>query len=596
MRKIKSNTTSDSRKLGKYQLHYSSFAPRLPKSLLLWSDFICTVLKIRKIHPVLLSLLSGVILSLAWPERGFPGLLFIGFLPLLLAEENLYQNREKTIKFSALIYSYPGFLLWNLLTTWWIVNSTFVGAALAIILNSLFMSIVFQAFHWTRKKLSGSPVGYLALISYWIALEYLHLNWDLNWPWLNLGNGFATWYKWVQWYEYTGTFGGTLWVLSGNLVIFRAFKEFETQNAKRKMQNAKLQWPPSLFRWPGLAFLWILLPILYSLVIYARFREESHPVNFVVVQPNIDPYSEQYVLPPPEVIGKIMSLADPKLDSATNFLIAPESAIQESMWENDLSSFESIGLLRKALVRWPDLNILIGGSTFYQLPPGAPLPRWARKFTDSPNHYVAYNAAILINNRDSLQLYHKSKLTPGVEILPSFKGFNWLEKYAIDLGGTVGSLGMDSVRKVYSTVKTVGAAPAICYESIFGEFFAEFVRNGARLMIIITNDGWWGNTPGHRQHFSFTHLRAIETRRSIARSANTGISALIDQRGDAHQVTGYWKPAVIKGTLNANDRMTFYVRHGDYIARIFTWTGGILLLSAIGWSLRKRFSLKSKPN
>ncbi len=582
--------------MGKYQLLYSSFAPRLPKSLFLWSDFICTVLKIRKIHPVLLSLLSGVILSLAWPERGFPGLLFIGFLPLLLAEENLYQNREKTIKFSALIYSYPGFLLWNLLTTWWIVNSTFIGAALAIILNSLFMSIVFQAFHWTRKKLSGSPVGYLALISYWIALEYLHLNWDLNWPWLNLGNGFATWYKWVQWYEYTGTFGGTLWVLSGNLMIFRAFKEFETQNAKCKMQNAKLQWPPSLFRWPGLAFLWILLPILYSLVIYARFREESHPVNFVVVQPNIDPYSEQYVLPPPEVIGKIMSLADPKLDSATNFLIAPESAIQESMWENDLASFESIGLLRNTLIRWPDLNILIGGSTFYQLPPGASLPRWARKFTDSPNHYVAYNAAILINNHDSLQLYHKSKLTPGVEILPSFKGFNWLEKYAIDLGGTVGSLGMDSVRKVYSTVKTVGAAPAICYESIFGEFFAEFVRNGARMMIIITNDGWWGNTPGHRQHFSFAHLRAIETRRSIARSANTGISALIDQRGDAHQVTGYWKPAVIKGTLNANDRMTFYVRHGDYIARIFTWTGGILLLSAIGWSLRKRLSLKSKPS
>lgn len=603
--------------MGKYKLLYSSFAPRLPKSLFLWSDFICTVLKIRKIHPVLLSLLSGVILSLAWPERGFPGLLFIGFLPLLLAEENLYQNREKTIKFSALIYSYPGFLLWNLLTTWWIVNSTFVGAALAIILNSLFMSIVFQAFHWTRKKLSGSPVGYLALISYWIALEYLHLNWDLNWPWLNLGNGFATWYKWVQWYEYTGTFGGTLWVLVGNIMVFLLIQKIKDQSSKIKVQKSNSQsitdQDPANSDGSGaivrhglrdtktlvaLCFiiLWIIVPILLSRIMYETYHEKVHPVNFVVVQPNIDPYSEQYVLPPPEVIGKIMSLADPKLDSTTNFLIAPESAIQESMWENDLASFESIGLLRNTLIRWPDLNILIGGSTFYQLPPGASLPRWARKFTDSPNHYVAYNAAILINNRDSLQLYHKSKLTPGVEILPSFKGFNWLEKYAIDLGGTVGSLGMDSVRKVYSTVKTVGAAPAICYESIFGEFFAEFVRNGARMMIIITNDGWWGNTPGHRQHFSFAHLRAIETRRSIARSANTGISALIDQRGDAYQVTGYWKPAVIKGTLNANDRMTFYVRHGDYIARIFTWTGGILLLSAIGWSLRKRFSLKSKSS
>ena len=558
-------------------------------------------MKFKKLHLLLLSLASGLLLSLAWPERGFPGLLFIGFLPLLLVEEQLFQNRDKTLKFSALLYSYPGFLLWNLLTTWWIVNSTMIGALLAIVLNSLFMSIVFQAFHWTRKKLSNTTAGYSALISYWIALEYLHLNWDLNWPWLNLGNGFATWYKWVQWYEYTGTFGGTLWVLTANILIFILIRNPLFQKLARVRKDRPSSGIPvsrsgysQTGRYLLILFIciWIAVPAVISRYLYASYKEKPDPVRIVVVQPNIDPYSEQYVLPPAEVIGKIMSLATGKLDSATNFLIAPESAIQERMWENDLASFESIGLLRNTLTRWPGLNMLIGGSTFYQIPPGAPLPRWARKFTDSPEHYVAYNAAILINNRDSLQLYHKSKLTPGVEILPSFKGFKWLEKYAIDLGGTVGSLGMDSVRKVYSTVKTVGAAPAICYESIFGEFFAQFVSNGARIMFIITNDGWWGNTPGHRQHFSFAHLRAIETRRSIARSANTGISALIDQRGDARQVTGYWEPAVIKGTLNANDKITFYVRHGDYIARFFTWAGGILLLSAIGWSVRKRLRFK----
>jgi apolipoprotein N-acyltransferase len=188
-----------------------------------------------------------------------------------------------------------------------------------------------------------------------------------------------------------------------------------------------------------------------------------------------------------------------------------------------------------------------------------------------------------------MQLYHKSKLTPGVEILPSFKGFKWLEKFAINLGGTVGSLGMDSVRKVYTTVNTVKVGPAICYESIFGEFFAGFVRNGAEIMIIITNDGWWGNTAGHRQHFSFAHLRAIETRRSIARSANTGISAFIDQRGDAHQVTTYWKPAVITGSLNASNKITFYVEHGDYIARGSSWLGGLLVITAIGMAAWRKY-------
>jgi apolipoprotein N-acyltransferase len=560
-------------------------------------------LKFRKFHLILLSLLSGVILSLAWPERGFPALLFVGLVPMLFVEDYITRHPEKFIKFSLLFYAYPGFFLWNLLTTWWIANSTLVGAVMAIVLNALFMSIVFQAFHFTRKKLHSPLAGYAALVSYWIAFEYLHLNWDLNWPWLNLGNGFAVYYKWVQWYEYTGAFGGTLWVLVGNILALQMLKKLPMTNDQPERSGARrsqlpifpsrvttshpLTLSPCHLVTLLLFLLWIGIPILSSYIIYNKYEEKKSPVNFVVVQPDIDPYSEQYSLPPAEVIGRIMALALPKTDSNTNFLVAPESAIQESMWENDLTSFTSIRLLKQAIAPFPNLNMLVGGSTFYQLAPGESRKRWSRKFTDTDNAYYAYNAAIMINSLDSLQLYHKSKLTPGVEILPSFKGFNWLEKFAIDLGGTVGSLGMDSIRKVYTTVGTVKVGPAICYESIFGEFFGEFVRNGAQIMIIITNDGWWGNTAGHRQHYSFAHLRAIETRRSIARSANTGISAFIDQRGDAHQATAYWAPAVIKGTLNANNKITFYVEHGDYLARFFSYLAGLLILAAAGRAIFK---------
>ncbi len=542
-------------------------------------------LKFRKSHLLLLSLLSGLILSLGWPERGFPGLLFIGFVPLLFVEDQMIRHPEKFIKFSALFYAYPGFFLWNLLTTWWIANSTFVGALMAIVLNSLFMAIVFQGFHWTRKKLNSSMAGYAALLSYWVAFEYLHLNWDLNWPWLNLGNGFATYYKWIQWYEYTGAIGGTAWVLVGNILVYKLICQCKIQNPKSKIQNlngkAPVRYSKFIIQYSIFILSWLLIPIFYSYYIYTTYSEKKQPVNFVVVQPNIDPYSEQYTLPPQTVIERIMTLTKPSIDSSTNFLVAPESAIQENMWENQLWSFTSIRLLKQTIAPYPGLNLIVGGSTFYQLMPGDQPQRWSRKFTDTDGRYNAYNTAIMFNNRDSLQLYHKSKLTPGVEILPSFKGFKWLENFAIDLGGTVGSLGQDSNRKVYSTVNAVKVSPAICYESIFGEFFAEFVRNGAQVMIIITNDGWWGNTAGHRQHYSFAHLRAIETRRSIARSANTGISAFIDQRGDAHQETAYWVPAVIKGTLNANDKITFYVRHGDYIARYLSYLAALLILGTI---------------
>ncbi len=553
-------------------------------------------MKIRKIHLFLLSILSGLILALAWPENGFPGLLFIGIVPLLFVEDYIARHRDRFVKYSLLFYIYPAFFIWNLLTTWWIYNSTFMGAVMAIVLNSLFLTIVFQVFSWAKKRLPSKFAGYLALISFWIAFEYLHLNWILTWPWLTVGNGFCSYYMWVQWYEYTGVLGGTLWVLVGNVLVFEGIKvsgfgfrvssfgfrvssfRFQVETFEKRKAKSEKRKAITLF---FMLFLWIGVPIAGSYIIYDNYTENSAPVNFVVVQPNVDPFNEQYSLPPDQVVGRIMNLAGPMLDSTTNFLVAPESAIQEKMWENDMSTFTTLQLLKEVIINYPRLNILIGGSTYYEYTPGEPVSRTAREFTKSEGFYDVYNTAILISCADSLQLYHKSKLTPGVEALPSFRGFKWLEDFAIDLGGTVGSLGTDDHRKVYTPEQTVPVAPIICYESVFGEFFADFVRNGAQVMIIITNDGWWGYTPGHRQHFAFAHLRAIETRRSIARSANTGISAFIDQRGDAYDVTEYWVPAVIKGTLNANQQITFYVHYGDYIARIAVLITTLLLLISL---------------
>ena len=528
----------------------------------------------KKHQLFLLSALSGLLMSAAWPERGFPGLLFAGFVPLLIVEDFIYRHPGKFIKFSLLFYSYPAFLIWNGLTTWWIYNSTGAGALIAIGVNALFMSIIFQLFHFTRRKLKNDLSAYAALIFYWMAFEYLHLNWDLNWPWLNIGNGFSSYYRWVEWYEFTGTFGGTIWVLVANILLFKVLYRGSLTRFLFPLKEKDFILIPAFL-------LWIIVPLIISWSIYHSYKEKSNPVTIVVVQPDLDPYKEQYTIPPVEVVGRIMQLAEPLTDSNTNFLVAPESAIQEFMWENDIATFKSITLLKDIVKKYPNLNLLVGGSTRHEFGPGEVVSNTARKFSDADIYYDEYNTAMLLNSRDSIQLYHKSKLTPGVEILPTYKHFRLLEKLAINMGGTVGSLGMDKIRRVYTTVKTVKVSPTICYESIFGEFFAEFVRNGAEVMIIITNDGWWGNTAGHRQHFTFASLRAIETRRSIARSANTGISAFIDQRGDPHQVTKYWEPAAIKGIVNANDQLTFYVKHGDYLARIASYCGGILFLLSL---------------
>jgi apolipoprotein N-acyltransferase len=103
---------------------------------------------------------------------------------------------------------------------------------------------------------------------------------------------------------------------------------------------------------------------------------------------------------------------------------------------------------------------------------------------------------------------------------------------------------------------------------MYGEFISEYIRNGAQLLAIITNDGWWGNTIGHKQLLSLSRLRAIELRRSIARSANTGISAIINEKGDILNTIPYEKKGFINDKIFLSSKITFYSQYGDYIFRI----------------------------
>ncbi len=175
----------------------------------------------------------------------------------------------------------------------------------------------------------------------------------------------------------------------------------------------------------------------------------------------------------------------------------------------------------------------------------------------------------------------------GVEKMPFIKYLGFLGDLVINIGGTSSSLGSQDEPTNFVASDGLQVAPVICYESIFGSYVAKYVQKGAGLIFIITNDGWWKNTPGYKQHFSYARLRAIETRRSIARSANTGISGFINQRGDVLQSTGWWQEAVIQGKLNVNDKLTFYVKYGDYIARISLFVAALLLLYLISRRLFK---------
>jgi len=536
--------------------------------------------EMKKRHLIILSILSGILFTIGWPQHGYPAFLFTAFIPLLIIEDYIFRNKQDFSKFSVFFYTYPAFLIWNFLTTWWVWNST-PAATLAWTFNSLFMGIVMNVFHLSRRNLYQHNYGYFMLVFLWITFEYIHLNWKLTWTWLNLGNGFAVHYSWVQWYEFTGSLGGTFWIIVVNIFLFKALNNLLLrQSTKRKILINAIS---------GVAL--IIIPIIISYFIYFGYEEKKNPINVIVTQPNLDPYGEQYTLPPLEVLEINLNLAKSLMDGSPTIIAAPESTIQEAIWEQNLERSSSLNQIQSFIQKNPEVKIIIGASTYLRLKEGEKIPNSARYHNNGKFYYDHFNTAFFLDTTQNIQIHHKSRLTPGVEYMPSGGIFSFLENFAIDLGGTVGSLGISDNPGPFIVNEHIKIAPIICYESIFGEYCTDFVRQGANLIIIITNDGWWGNTPGHRQHLLFTSLRAIELRRSIGRSANTGISCFANQRGDIFQATQYWEQDVIKQDLNLNERVTFYARFGDYFGRVSAFLSVIFILLSVVFGIRRKKGL-----
>jgi len=512
--------------------------------------------------------LVPLLLSPAWYFAGGAVLLFAGFVPLFVIENEIRKQNAKYPKLQLFGYVYLSLFLWNLATTWWVWNASAGGAVGMLIANTLLMALPWVFYSQIKQKL-GLTWGLWALVAAWLTFEYIHLNWELSWSWLNIGNGFAYSHLLVQWYEYTGSLGGTLWVLAANVLFYHAFSQEFTKKAIVQLA------------------LVLVVPIVVSLVLYAVYTEKGEKVEVVVVQPNIDPYNEKFsshknFIPYDKQAEIFLDLAKKQITNKTDLVLFPETAFDENYVEDNIKNYIPIKKIANFVTQSPkDISILGGGVTILTYGNEKKTPT-SRFYAEGNTYYDFFNTAMFFSkNVDSIALYHKSKLVPLVESMPYPAVIETIfGSLVIELGGSSGGLGKQPDREVFFS-KKFGYAPIICYESVYGEYVAEYVKNGANILCIITNDGWWGNTPGHRQHLQMARLRAIETRRAVARSANTGISGFIDQRGDIIEKTAYWVPDVRKQTLQANTNRTLYVFWGDILGKIATVVSFLVLLYGI---------------
>lgn len=445
-------------------------------------------------------------------------------------------------------------LVWNVAATWWVWNATGPGAIAAFLANSLLMCLPWLGFHFVRRRMGDLP-GYSSLVVFWLSFEYLHLqNWGLSWPWLTLGNVFAARPGWVQWYSFTGTSGGGLWVLAVNILLFRILWD---RRHKKPLSRPALYWVLGL----------LAIPPVLSLLMTPEEQDNEPRKNIVIVQPNIDPYEKLSNGSFDAMLQKLLRLSESAVDSNTVLLIWPETALYNDYVfdEDHLKNSFFLNPLWYFMKLHPRLNLLTGiesGRIFNYKHSGT-----AVRIPNTTKYSESYNAAVLMDSSGPVAFYHKTMLVPGAETLPPFLHFldSWFEKFG---GTTAGYTGQDDRTVLSTTNGSFHIAPAVCYESIYGEFMSRYVHNGADLIAIITNDGWWGNTPGYHQHESYARLRAIENRRWVVRSANTGVSAVIDPAGRIRSSRPWDQAATIRAHVPATTDMTFYSRYGDCISKI----------------------------
>ena len=503
----------------------------------------------------LLAILSGLLLSFAWPIDGFTYLIFFSFVPLFFIQKDLKESNKKS-RLRFFFFSYLAFFIFNIITTYWVYFASPFGSIAAFILNSLFMALIMLFFYVSKQKL-GARIGYLSLIVFWISFEYLHLNWDLSWPWLTLGNCFSETLFLINWYEYTGVLGGTFWILFVNILFY------ELLISSNKIKSS--------FHF----LLALVLPILLSLNISKnKSIDIKEYLNVVVVQPNIDPYHEKFQLSYKDQLSEFIKLARTKIDSNTEFLVGPETALQESIWESKVDYTESVEVFKNLQEEFPKLNILVGATTFKLFKDGEEKTSTARQFRKEELWYDVYNSAIFISDNQEVSIYHKTKLVPGAEKIPFPYLLNNFSALSVDLGGVSGSLGSENSIENFD-VKDKKILPLICYESIYGD-----INTGKYfdIITIITNDGWWKNTAGYKQHFSYSKLRAIEQKRAVVRCANTGISGFINPLGEAGEIAKWDEKKVIKSQVAICNTVTFYNQFGDYLGRISSFISSIFIL------------------
>jgi apolipoprotein N-acyltransferase len=494
---------------------------------------------------------TGLLLTASFPHIGWGLIAWIAFVPLFYSIKDLPPSAGFKLGFLAGMVHYVTLLYWIAGVMHHYGQLSYVLCAVVLMLLVLYLSLYPALFALVVNQLRARSFPYyLTAPFFWVALEYVKSFLLSGFPWENLGHSQYNRLHLIQISDIFGVYGLSALIMAVNCVLFEVWETIS--------RNRGFAWKPVL----GVA-----LMVAGSLT-YGTWRIEkidraadTAPKRAIaLVQGNIDQSVKWLPSFQHETLQRYGTLSAAALKTDPDLVIWPETALPfYFLHEGDLT----VETLR--LVRASRAYFLLGSPSFSK--------------TGQRTRY--YNSAYLVDPSGKVMgKYDKVHLVPYGEYVPLKRYFPFLGKMVEAVGdfdsgneGQVLSWGDDRVGVL------------ICFEAIFPELARSMVQNGAKLLINITNDAWFGKSSAPYQHLSMVVFRAVENHRAVARAANTGISAFVDPVGRLLDETPLFEEAIRTRSLPMMSNKSFYARHGDIFAV------ACILMSLVIWvaAFRNRF-------
>lgn len=489
---------------------------------------------------------AGAAMAFAFPPFAGGFLAYAGLAPLL------YWLRDSDAPNAARTGFFWG-LGFNAAALYWICYSTILGGIASIILLALFSMVVPVVYSlgyrfWRERFVWCFPF-------LWTGWEYIRSFGDIGFPWVIMGNTQTYYTNSIQYISYTGIYGASALVCLVNVFFYKFFG------------SASLR---EMLRWSVAILIALLIPYLHGIWVKKSYVESDDALRISLIQGNIDPWAK---------------------------------------WDKEFKDYNFQvyeDLSRQAAGDVPDLIIWPESAATAYIRHDSRYLAWIHKVCDELEIPVftgaldaefeeerrIFNAAVLFEpHSEALQRYAKMQLVPiserfpYVEFIPErlrfdfgqgpsdfskgneIKLFSFLKKKR---GNTIQSGNNTAVSDTETGKNRVNFAAVICYESIFSSLVREFCALPADLLVIITNDAWFGRSSGTYQHAQYAVLRAIEHRIPVARCANTGISMFINPLGDIIYRTSLEEAATATHSIRLRAESTFFTRYGDWFPRLLT--------------------------